>query len=165
MTIDPEKSRDLSFKNPGILVDVKSRDPGIPGIPLGPGQLVTLTDFQSLVATIAKEVTTITIDFPQISLNSRDFPQASPSGNLLGLGKSFGHRGWISQYLPRLGGARIQSNQNPRCRKSEVQYTTDTFRFGQDVYRLDLTNLTWKLLVNFGTCPNVLCLPPSLRRA
>ena len=36
MTIDPEKSRDFSFKNPGILVDVKSRDPGIPGIPLGP---------------------------------------------------------------------------------------------------------------------------------
>ena len=23
------------------------------------------------------------------------------------------------------------------------------FRFGQDVYRLDLTNMTWKLLVNF----------------
>ena len=37
MTIDPEKSRDCSFKNPGILADVKSRDPGIPGIPLGPG--------------------------------------------------------------------------------------------------------------------------------
>ena len=36
VTIDPEKSRDFSFKNPGILVDVKSRDPGIPGIPLGP---------------------------------------------------------------------------------------------------------------------------------
>ena len=36
MTIDPEKSRDCSFKNPGILADVKSRDPGIPGIPLGP---------------------------------------------------------------------------------------------------------------------------------
>ena len=37
MTIDPEKSRDCSFKNPGILADLKSRDPGIPGIPLGPG--------------------------------------------------------------------------------------------------------------------------------
>ena len=34
MTKDPEKSRDCSFKNPGILADVKSRDPGIP---LGPG--------------------------------------------------------------------------------------------------------------------------------
>ena len=36
MTIDPEKSQDYSFKNPGILADVKSRDPGITGIPLGP---------------------------------------------------------------------------------------------------------------------------------
>ena len=42
----------------------------------------------------------------------RDFPRALPSGNLSGLGKSFGRRGWISQYLPRLGGARIQS---PPC--------------------------------------------------
>ena len=45
----------------------------------------------------------------KISLDPRNFPRASPSGNLLGLGKSFGRRGWISQYLPRLGGARIQS--------------------------------------------------------
>ena len=45
----------------------------------------------------------------QISLDPRDFPRASPSGNLSGLGKSFGRRGWISQYLPRLGGARIHS--------------------------------------------------------
>ena len=45
----------------------------------------------------------------QISLDPRDFPRALPSGNLSGLGKSFGRRGWISQYLPRLGGARIQS--------------------------------------------------------
>ena len=37
MTKNPEKSRDFSFKNPGILSDLKSRDPGIPGIPLGPG--------------------------------------------------------------------------------------------------------------------------------
>ena len=44
----------------------------------------------------------------QISLDPRDFPRASPSGNLSGLGKSFGRQGWISQYLPRLGGARIQ---------------------------------------------------------
>ena len=36
VTIDPEKSRDFSFKNPGILADLKSRDPGIPGILLGP---------------------------------------------------------------------------------------------------------------------------------
>ena len=45
----------------------------------------------------------------EISLDPRDFPRASPSGNLSGLGKSLGRRGWISQYLPRLGGARIQS--------------------------------------------------------
>ena len=36
VTKNPEKSRDFSFKNPGILADLKSRDPGIPGIPLGP---------------------------------------------------------------------------------------------------------------------------------
>ena len=36
-TKNPEKSRDFSFENPGILADCKSRDPGIPGIPLGPG--------------------------------------------------------------------------------------------------------------------------------
>ena len=33
---DPEKSRDFKIKNPGILINWKSRDPGIPGIPLGP---------------------------------------------------------------------------------------------------------------------------------
>ena len=33
---DPEKSRDFIFQNPGILINWKSRDPGIPGIPLGP---------------------------------------------------------------------------------------------------------------------------------
>ena len=33
---DPEKSRDFIIKNPGILINWKSRDPGIPGIPLGP---------------------------------------------------------------------------------------------------------------------------------
>ena len=45
----------------------------------------------------------------QISLDPRDFPRASPSGNLSGFRTSFGRWGWISQYLPRLGGARIQS--------------------------------------------------------
>ena len=34
VTKNPEKSRDFSFKNPGILADLKSLDPGIPGIPL-----------------------------------------------------------------------------------------------------------------------------------
>ena len=38
VTKNPEKSRDFSFENPGILADCKSRDPGIPGIPLGPAQ-------------------------------------------------------------------------------------------------------------------------------
>ena len=34
--------------------------------------------------------------------------------NLLGLGKSLGRRGWISQSLPRFGGARIHSKEfNP----------------------------------------------------
>ena len=33
---DPEKSRDFIIKNPGILINWKSWDPGIPGIPLGP---------------------------------------------------------------------------------------------------------------------------------
>ena len=45
----------------------------------------------------------------EISLDPRDFPRASPSGNLSGLRKSLGRRGWISQSLPRLGGARIHS--------------------------------------------------------
>ena len=42
-----------------------------------------------------------------ISLDPRDFPRSSPSGNLSGLGKSLGRRGWISQYLPRFDGAWI----------------------------------------------------------
>ena len=37
---DPEKSRDFIFQNPGILINWKSRDPGIPGIPLGPAHRV-----------------------------------------------------------------------------------------------------------------------------
>ena len=44
----------------------------------------------------------------RISLDPRDFPRASPSGNSLG-SREIGRRGWISQYLPRLGGARIHS--------------------------------------------------------
>ena len=34
---DPDKSREFIFKNPVILTNGKSRDPGIPGIPLGHG--------------------------------------------------------------------------------------------------------------------------------
>ena len=34
----------------------------------------------------------------------RDFPRASPSGNLLGLGKSLRRQGWIFQHLPSFGG-------------------------------------------------------------
>ena len=45
----------------------------------------------------------------EISLEPPDFPRASPSGNLSGLGKSLGRRGWISHYLPHFDGARIQS--------------------------------------------------------
>ena len=45
---DPEKSRDFIFPNPGIFTNWKSRDPGIPGIPLGPAQL-------SLISTIRAE--------------------------------------------------------------------------------------------------------------
>ena len=44
----------------------------------------------------------------EISLDPWDFPRASPSGNLSGLGKPLWHRWWISQYLPRFDGARIQ---------------------------------------------------------
>ena len=51
---------------------------------------------------------------PMASENLSDFPRPSrfPSGFALGksLGsREIGRRGWISQYLPRLGGARIQS--------------------------------------------------------
>ena len=38
----------------------------------------------------------------KISLDPRNFPWALLSGNLSGLRKSLGRRGWISQYLPRL---------------------------------------------------------------
>ena len=41
----------------------------------------------------------------EISLDPQDFPRASASGNLSGLGKSLGRQGWISQYLPHFGGA------------------------------------------------------------
>ena len=47
----------------------------------------------------------------EISLHPRDFPLALPSGNLLDLKKSVGRRAWISQYLLRFGGARIQCNR------------------------------------------------------
>ena len=57
----------------------------------------------------------------RISLDPRDFPRASPSGNLLGLGKSLGRRGWISQYLPRFGGAQIQ----PSLALSFLRYTLE----------------------------------------
>ena len=39
-------------------------------------------------------------------------PSRFPSGNLSGLRKSLGRQGWISQYLPRLGGARIHCMNN-----------------------------------------------------
>ena len=48
----------------------------------------------------------------ELSLNPQDFPRASPSGNLLGLRKSLGRRGWISQYLPCFDGAWIQRPHN-----------------------------------------------------
>ena len=38
-----------------------------------------------------------------------------PLRPLSGLGKSLGRRGWISQYLPRFGGARIQCSMNMIC--------------------------------------------------
>ena len=44
---DPEKSRDFIIKNPGILINWKSRDPGIPGIPLGPGWDIVNTSPQA----------------------------------------------------------------------------------------------------------------------
>ena len=53
----------------------------------------------------------------QISLDPRDFPRASPSGNLSGLGKSFGLRGWISQYLPSFGGVPTFSHHQSFCRE------------------------------------------------
>ena len=63
-------------------------------------------------------------DGRKISRDPRDFPRAKPEGNLEGRGKSErvegckthgrgksrGRRGWISQYLPSLGGARTFSH-------------------------------------------------------
>ena len=63
--------------------------------------------------------------------------QASNSGSapcqhrqISGLRTSLGHRGWISQYLPRLGGARIQSitSQSRRC--STIRWRRNIKSFG-----------------------------------
>ena len=51
-----------------------------------------------------------------ISLDPQDIPRAAPSG----LGKSLGHRGWISQYLPRFDGAWIQCNQHAYKQHSQT---------------------------------------------
>merc|ERR1712208_2826 len=60
----------------------------------------------------------------EISLNPQDFPRASPSGNLSGLGKSLGHQGWISQYLRSLDGGRTQSNLKYRIKFSqEIEFS------------------------------------------
>ena len=40
--------------------------------------------------------------------------------SLSGLGKSLGHRGWISQYLPRFDGAWIQCNQHAYKQHSQT---------------------------------------------
>ena len=42
---NPEKSRDFISKNPGIFINLKSRDPGIPGIPLRPAHSEVRQDF------------------------------------------------------------------------------------------------------------------------
>ena len=42
----------------------------------------------------------------------QDFPPASPLGNLSGLGKSLGRRGWISQYLASFGGVQTFSSSS-----------------------------------------------------
>ena len=51
-TKNPEKSQDFSFENPGILADCKSRDPGIPGIPLGPGGQALAVEEVTIVANL-----------------------------------------------------------------------------------------------------------------
>ena len=56
----------------------------------------------------------------KISLYPWDFPRTSPPGNLSGLRKSLGRRGWISQYLPRFGGARIESKHVKGCLREHV---------------------------------------------
>ena len=40
-----------------------------------------------------------------------------------------------------------------------LRFSRTSFRFGQDVYRLDLTNLTWKLLVEIANSVCEFCLP------
>ena len=58
VTIDPEKSRDCSFKTPGILADVKSRDPGIP---LGPADDIA---FSKNVSTMTETFSVLTTPPP-----------------------------------------------------------------------------------------------------
>ena len=48
----------------------------------------------------------------EISRDPRDLPRAKPEGNLEGRGKSWGRRGWISQYIPSFGGVRIFSSSS-----------------------------------------------------
>ena len=64
-------------------------------------------------------------DARKISRDPRDFPRAKPEGNLEGRGKSGGQRGWISQYLPRLGGARIQYSLEIGLMMGEIIFTRE----------------------------------------
>ena len=58
--------------------------------------------------------------------NSGDIDKSTPFslqislGLPSGLGKSLGHRGWISQYLPRFDGAWIQCNQHAYKQHSQT---------------------------------------------
>ena len=47
---------------------------------------------------------------PVESLMMRECPYSTKTREVLGNPSPLGRRGWISQYLPRLGGARIQSH-------------------------------------------------------
>ena len=60
-------------------------------------------------------------DAQKISRDPRDFPRAKPEGNLEGRGKSRGRRGWISQSIPSLGGARTFSHHY----QGRIDFNTD----------------------------------------
>ena len=79
--------------------------------------------------------------------NRSPLPSRFPSTlEISGLGKSFGRRGWISQYLPRLGGARIHSwrstdfwSVSPVC--GHFPYHHIIALLGKDIYQWNCTSI------------------------
>ena len=81
----------------------------------------------------------------------RNVSRASPSGNLSGLRKSLGRRGWISQYLPRFGGVRTFSHHQSFYR----EWVRKSFR--ADDERMMITGVWFGLYLVRGTLFEACC--------